>query len=58
MPTITIEKTDVAQIFLSDQSLNAEIVTAKSSSINVNVPDVENGFVSQFLKVFQFHLLI
>jgi len=45
VPTISVEKTDVATIYLSNESLNAEIVTAKSSSVNINVPDEENGFV-------------
>jgi adenylyl cyclase-associated protein len=45
LPTISVEKTDVAQIYLSPASLNSEIVTAKSSSVNVNVPDDVNGFV-------------
>jgi len=45
VPTISVEKTDFATIYLSDASLNAEIVTAKSSSVNINVPDEVNGFV-------------
>lgn len=46
VPTISVEKTDFATIYLSKDSLNAEIVTAKSSSVNINVPDEINGFVS------------
>lgn len=45
MPTIKIEKTDVAQIYLSKDSLDTEIITANSSSVNVNVPDPENEFL-------------
>ncbi|CAG8488478.1 6191_t:CDS:2 [Ambispora gerdemannii] len=43
-PTIMIDKTDIGQIYLSSECLKTEILTAKSSSINVNVPGVgENG---------------
>jgi len=35
---IQIDSTDSGQIFLSKSSLNAEITTAKCSSINVNLP--------------------
>lgn len=49
VPTISVEKTDFATIYLCQESLNAEIVTAKSSSVNINVPDEENGFVSTFV---------
>ena len=59
VPTVNVEKTDVAQIFLSNDSLNAEIITAKSSSVNVNVPDVVNGFVSVCIVIdFLLHFLI
>ncbi|KAK7467074.1 suppressor of rasval19 [Stygiomarasmius scandens] len=37
-PMIQIDSTDSGQIFLSKSSLNAEITTAKCSSINVNLP--------------------
>jgi len=38
-PTIVIDKTDSGQIFLSEECLvDVEILSAKSSSINVNVP--------------------
>jgi len=57
VPTINVEKTDVAQIFLSAQSTDAEIVTAKSSSVNVSVPDASGEFVEhpipeQFKSIF------
>lgn len=41
--TINIEKTDAAQIYLCKDSLDCEIVTAKSSAINVSVPSGEDG---------------
>lgn len=38
VPTITIDATDGGQIYLSKTSLGVEIVTAKSSAINVSLP--------------------
>ena len=38
VPTITIDKTDGVEVFLSSDSLDVEIVTAKSSEMNVSVP--------------------
>ena len=46
VPTISVDKTDYAEIYLSDKSMKAEIVTAKSSAINVSVPDGTGDFVS------------
>ena len=37
-PTIAVDKTDGCQMFLSQESLGAEIVTAKSSEMNVLAP--------------------
>ncbi|KAG9294566.1 hypothetical protein G9A89_008677 [Geosiphon pyriformis] len=37
-PTIVIDKSDSGQIFLSPECMDIEILTAKSSSINVNIP--------------------
>jgi adenylyl cyclase-associated protein len=37
-PTIQLDSTDSGQIFLSKDCLNAEITTAKCSSINVSLP--------------------
>ena len=42
--TVSIEKTDGCQVFLSSNSLDCEIVTAKSSEINVLVPEAEGEF--------------
>ena len=39
MPTISIDKTDGCQIYLSKESMDCEIVTAKSSEMNIVVPD-------------------
>lgn len=38
VPTIAIDKTDGIQVYLSKDSLNAEIITAKSSEMNICVP--------------------
>ena len=58
VPTVNVEKTDAAQIYLCKDSLNCEIVTAKSSAINVSVPDaatgdfVEHAIPEQFKSIF------
>lgn len=46
VPTINVEKTDGALLYLSKDSMDAEIVTAKCSAINVSVPDGSGDFVS------------
>merc|ERR1712227_605483 len=38
VPIIMVDKTDGCQMFLSKQSLNTEIVSAKCSEVNVMVP--------------------
>jgi len=35
---IQLDSTDSGQIYLSENSLNAEIITAKCSAININLP--------------------
>jgi len=42
VPTISIDKTDGCQMFLSKDSLGVEIVTAKASEMNVAIPDGED----------------
>jgi len=42
VPTIMVDKTDGCQIFLSKESLETEIVTAKSSEMNVCIPSGED----------------
>ncbi|KAI1289696.1 Adenylyl cyclase-associated protein 2 [Halotydeus destructor] len=57
VPTINIEKTDGAQIFLNKESIDAEIVTAKCSAVNVSVHDaklddyVEHPIPEQFKSI-------
>ena len=48
MPTISIEKTDGCQMFLSKDSVNTEIISAKSSEMNVMIPNGDE-FVSSTL---------
>ncbi|KAL0491636.1 adenylate cyclase associated protein CAP1 [Acrasis kona] len=39
VPTVNVDKTDGVQIFLSKSALGANIITSKSSEMNVCVPD-------------------
>ncbi|CAD5229427.1 unnamed protein product [Bursaphelenchus okinawaensis] len=39
LPTISIQKTDGCQVYLSKESVGAEVVTSKSSEMNILVPD-------------------
>lgn len=45
VPTITIDFTDGVELYLGPQSLNAEIISSKSSSINVSVPAPNGDYV-------------
>jgi hypothetical protein len=38
VPTVTIDGTDGGQLYLGKDTLDVEIVTAKSSSINISLP--------------------
>ncbi|CAF4794217.1 unnamed protein product [Pieris macdunnoughi] len=44
VPTISIDKTDGCQIYLSKDSLDVEIVSSKSSEMNVLVPQANGDF--------------
>ena len=48
VPTISVEKTDGCQMFLSEDSKAVEIITAKSSEMNVSIPNGDE-FVSTFI---------
>ncbi|KAI1724315.1 adenylyl cyclase-associated protein 2 [Ditylenchus destructor] len=48
LPTISIQKTDGCQVYLSKDSLNAEIVTSKSSEMNVLAPIGDDGDFIEF----------
>ena len=57
VPTVSVDKTDGCQMFLNAESVNAEIVTAKSSEMNVMIPKgedfVEMAIPEQFKTVIQ-----
>lgn len=46
MPTITIDKTDGCQMYLSKDSMDVEIVSSKSSEMNVLIPKANGEYVS------------
>lgn len=47
-PTVAIDKTDGCLVYLSKDSLNCEIISAKSSEMNIAIPpkDGSGDFVS------------
>jgi adenylyl cyclase-associated protein len=45
-PTVSIDKTDGCQVFLSKDSMACEIVTAKSSEMNICIPK-DDGDISE-----------
>ena len=49
IPTISINKTDGCHVYLSKDSLACEIISAKSSEMNVLVPNADGEFVSLLL---------
>ena len=49
VPTVLIDTTDSGQLYLSKASLDTEIITAKSSAINISVP-VEGGEEGEFVE--------
>lgn len=57
VPTISIDKTDGCQMYLSPESLNVEIVSSKSSEMNVLVPQGNGDFVSLVLELLNCLLL-
>lgn len=44
VPIINIDKTDGCMVFLSKDSTSAQIVSAKSSEMNILLPDAQNEF--------------
>lgn len=48
VPTISIDKTDGCQMYLSPESLEVEIVSSKSSEMNVLVPKGNGDYVKRF----------
>ena len=53
VPTIAIEKTDGCQMYLSEDSKEAQIITAKSSEMNILIPGAD-GEYKEFAVVEQF----
>lgn len=49
VPTISINKTEGCHVYLSKDSLDCEIVSAKSSEMNILVPDGEDDYVSVYI---------
>lgn len=45
VPTISIDKTDGCQVYLSPESLDVEIISSKSSEMNVMVPKGDGDYV-------------
>ncbi|KAI2801793.1 F-actin-capping protein subunit alpha [Blomia tropicalis] len=45
VPTITMDKVDGIEVFLSKESLSCEIVSSKSSEINLSVPSASGDYV-------------
>uniref|UniRef100_H2YWX0 C-CAP/cofactor C-like domain-containing protein n=1 Tax=Ciona savignyi TaxID=51511 RepID=H2YWX0_CIOSA len=45
MPTVSIDKTDGCLIYLSNECLDCEIISAKSSEMNVSIPKEDGDFV-------------
>lgn len=58
MPTISIQKTDGCQVYLSKDSLNAEFITSKSSTMNILVPSADGDFVSFFFFFWKFFIFL
>lgn len=48
-PTISIDKTDGCGVWLSNQCLDCQVVTAKSSEMNISIPKGDDGdYVSTY----------
>ena len=45
-PIVSIDKTDGFQLYLSKESLDCQIVSAKSSEMNILVPNDDGDYVS------------
>ena len=46
-PTVSIDKTDGCQVYLSRDSIGAEIVTSKSSAMNILIPNENDDEYSE-----------
>lgn len=52
VPTISVDKTDGCQIYLSLDSLDVEVVTSKSSEMNILIPAANGDYVSHLCGIF------
>ena len=52
VPTVLIDSTDSGQVYLSKECLdgNTEIITAKSTSINISLPDPDEKEEGMFVE--------
>lgn len=57
LPTVSIQKTDGCQVYLSNDALNSEIVTSKSSAMNILVPKGSDGDFVSFYCLFKYTVL-
>ena len=55
-PTISVEKTDGCQMYLS-KGLTPEIITAKSSEMNVIIPTDNDDYVSKVTNVKKWNVI-
>lgn len=53
-PTISIDKTDGCGVYLSKDCMDCQIVTAKSSEMNISIPTSDDGDYAEFPVVEQF----
>jgi len=53
-PTISIDKTDGCGVWLSNQCLDCQVVTAKSSEMNISIPKGDDGDYVEFPVIEQF----
>ncbi|KAH1023510.1 hypothetical protein HUJ04_012705 [Dendroctonus ponderosae] len=47
VPTISIDKTDGCQVYLSNDSLDVEVVSSKSSEMNILIPAANGDYIEQ-----------
>ncbi|CAB3375835.1 Hypothetical predicted protein [Cloeon dipterum] len=45
VPTVSVEKTDGCQMYLNEQSVNVEIISSKSSEMNIMIPDQSGDYM-------------
>lgn len=58
VPTISINKTEGCQIYLSKDALSCDIVSAKSSEMNILIPEGDDDYVSVRTKMSWKHRVV